>query len=579
MSKTTKSLWASLGVGRNIASALMLVLVFSFFVNLLVLTSPMFMMQVYDRVLVSSQVETLVFLSIIALISLAVLALLDGVRGYLLTRLGRFLDLVLRDPALVQSISRSRTDGAVQRRLIDDVGSVKSYVGSTAVLPFMDVPWIPFFLLIISLMHPWLGVLAVASALILFALALANDYMARTALRAANAQQVAASEFANAAILNAEVIHGMGMQDAISARYRNQVQQMSASSQRAGDIGAAITAASKAMRMAVQSAVLALGAYLVIKAEMSPGGMIASSIILGRALAPIEQSIGSWKQFVLAMDAYGRVKAFLSSVPVEDDRIAAPDLSGKLTVEGLSYIVRGHDRPTLSRVSFKLDPGTALALVGPSASGKSTLCRLIVGAVTPSAGTVRIDGASVTGLRPEDVARTIGYLPQNVELFGGTVKENIARLGQVDDAAVIAAARAAGCHDMILRLENGYETELGPRGSFLSGGQKQRIGLARALYGNPRLIVLDEPNSNLDQEGENALIEAITNAKAAGSTIVVVSHRTTMLRPIDKLGVLRDGVLEKFGDRDDVLRDMAPQQPKPTLVQGGNGQAAAGKPA
>jgi ATP-binding cassette subfamily C exporter for protease/lipase len=580
MIRPIQSLWTQLGVSKGLFNAFGLVLLFSLFVNLLILTSPIYMMQVYDRVLVSSRVETLLFLSAMALVALAVLGMLDGVRGFLLTRVGRYLDLTLRDPVLIHAIAQSRSGGAVQRRLVDDLGVMRNYLGSTAVLPFLDAPWVPFFLIIIALMHPWLGVLAVVSAVLLFGLALANDYMARKALRLANGRQAAATEFSGAAIQNAEVIHAMGMQKAISERYSKHVGEMGEASQKAADVGAAITAASKALRMAVQSAVLGLGAYLVIKAELSPGGMIASSIVLGRALAPIEQTIGSWKQSVLALDAYNNVRKFLSETPTEDERIAAPNLQGRLSVEAVSYQMPGQERATLSRVSFRLDPGTALALVGPSASGKSTLCRLLVGAIAPSAGAVRIDGAAVIGLRPEDVAATVGYLPQNVELFGGTVKDNIARLGQVDDAAVVAAARAAGCHEMILRLEDGYETELGPRGMFLSGGQRQRIGLARALYGNPRLLVLDEPNSNLDQEGEIALVEAIANAKADGASVVVVSHRATLLRPIDKLGVLRDGILEKFGDRDDVLREMAPQPPvqKPTLVPTVDGvQASGGK--
>lgn len=564
-----KNVWNALQVSGSLLRAFSLVLFFSFCVNLLILTSPMYMMQVYDRVLVTGQVETLLFLSLIALLALTVLGLLDGVRSYLLTRVGRYLDLTLRTPVLAQAIAQARNGGANQRKVVDDVGTMRNYIGSPAVLPFLDAPWVPFFLVIIATMHPWLGVLGLSSALLLFGMALANDYMARQALRHAAAQQIVATEFANAAIQNSEVIHAMGMQEAIAERYRLQVEQMGEASQRAADVGAAISAASKAVRIAVQSAVLGLGAYLVIKAEMSPGGMIASSIVLGRALAPIEQTIGSWKQFVGARDAYANVKKFLRETPVDTSRIAMTGITGRVSVEALSYQMRGVDRPTLNRINFRIEPGTALALIGPSASGKSTLCRLLVGAVAPTMGNVRLDGADIISLNPRDVRRAVGYLPQNVELFAGTVKENIARLGEVDEDAVIKAARAAGCHDVILRLQHGYETELGPRGMFLSGGQRQRIGLARALYGDPKLLVLDEPNSNLDQEGELALVEALVNAKAAGTSIIVVSHRASLLGPIDKLGVLRDGILEKFGNRDDVLREMQPQpqaQKKPTLV-------------
>ncbi|QDZ10700.1 type I secretion system permease/ATPase [Devosia ginsengisoli] len=563
-----KSIWSSLRVSQNVMGAFGLVMVFSIFVNLLILTSPIYMMQVYDRVLTTSRVETLIFLSLIAFAALAVLGLLDGVRSYLLTRLGRFLDLSLRDPVLTQAIAQSRRDGQNHRRLIDDLGTARNYLGSAAVLPFFDAPWVPFFILIMALLHPWLGVLALIAAIVLFGMALANDHFCKTPLRIATSQQIMASEFAGAALQNSEVIHAMGMQGAVAERYRQQVEQMGQTGQNAADMGATITAASKALRIAVQSAALGLGAYLVIRAELTPGGMIAGSIILGRALAPIEQSIGSWKQFVGARDAYKNIKGFLSSRPAEAERIAMPALKGRVSVENLSFSMPRAERPSLRRATFQLEPGTALALVGASASGKSTLCRLLVGAWQPTTGSVRIDGADIMTLNPTDIGATIGYMPQTVELFSGTVKSNIARLGAASDEAVIAAAKAAGCHEMILRLQDGYETELGPRGMFLSGGQRQRIGLARALFGDPQLIVLDEPNSNLDQDGELALVHAMRERKALGATIIVVSHRTSLLDPIDKIGVLRDGVLDQFGDRDEVLRDMAGQRAisRPTLV-------------
>jgi PrtD family type I secretion system ABC transporter len=368
---------------------------------------------------------------------------------------------------------------------------------------------------------------------------------------------------------NSEVVHAMGMRDAVGARYRRHVEEQSRANQQAGDIGSSFQAATKTIRIFVQSAALGLGAYLVIGGHLTPGGMIASSIILGRALAPIEQGIGSWRQFVAARDAYRSVEEFLREIPADEGRIGLPDLRGKVSVEDVSYRLAGGHEPILKRISFVLEPGQVLALVGPSASGKSTLCRVLVGAVAPSIGSVRIDDAEVTALSPADARRSIGYMPQTVELFAGTVKDNIARLGEVDENGVLAAARLAGCHEMILRLDNGYETEIGPRGAFLSGGQRQRIGLARALYGNPRVLVLDEPNSNLDQEGEVALIEAIQAVKRAGVTVIVVNHRSTLLQPVDKLAVIRDGVLEKYGDRDEVLREMAPK--KPVLVPMGGG--------
>lgn len=579
MRQRMRSIWADLNVSSNILAAFLVVLAFSLLVNLLVLTSPLYMMQVYDRVLGSSQVETLVFLSLIAIAAFAVYGALDAVRSFVLTRLGSYLDVSLRDPVLTQAVAQASQQGPGARRLIDDLNTMRNYLGGQGVLPFMDAPWVPVFILVMSMLHPWFAILGTGSALLLFGLAIANDAMTRNHVLAAGQQQSVASEFAGNAIQNAEVIQAMGMQDAISNRYRNYVDDMSEANRRAGDIGSILSSASKAIRVIVQSAALGLGAYLVIRAEMSPGGMIAASVLLGRALAPIEQTIGSWRQFVSARESYGRISTFLKSTPAGEDRIALPNLAGSVSVEGLFYQLPGGDKPVLRNINFSITPGTAVALVGPSASGKSTLCRLIVGALQPSAGNVRIDGADVTSLNRADARQTIGYMPQNVELFAGTVRDNIARLGAVDDAAVVEAARIAGCHDMILRLSDGYETELGPRGLFLSGGQRQRIGLARALYGGPRLLVLDEPNSNLDQEGEKALVEAIKTVKQAGTTVIVVSHRSTLLQPIDKLAVLRDGILDKFGNRDDVLREMQPQPPqvhKPVLVPVTEIQASSG---
>ncbi len=569
----TNSIWGRLQIPANLWVAFAVVLAFSFFVNLLILTSPIYMMQVYDRVLISGNVDTLLFISLIAGVALIVLALLDGVRGHLLVRLGRYLDGALRDPVLVNSIVQSEDGRLGTRRPLDDLATLRNYLGSPGILPFIDAPWVPFFVVIIFMLHPWLGVLAVLSALLLVGVTLFNDHFSKALLRRAAAQQAMANEFALQAMQNSEVVQAMGMRDAVARRYRGFVEAQGRASQEAGDVSSSSQAASKTIRIAVQSAALGLGAYLVIKGQLTSGGMIAASIILGRALAPVEQGIGSWKQFLAARDAYRSLRDFLGAIPANEERMSLTDLRGQVSVEEVSYRLGEADRPILRRVSFELAPGTAMALVGPSASGKSTLCRLLVGAAVPTVGHVRIDGAEVTTLRPEDARSAVGYLPQTVELFAGTVKDNIARLGEVDDAAVVAAARMAGCHELILRLPDGYETEIGPHGTFLSGGQRQRIGLARALFGNPRVLVLDEPNSNLDQEGEAALKEAIISAKRGGATIIVVNHRSTLLQPIDKIGVLRDGVLERFGDRDDVLREMMQPQPavKPTLVQAGGG--------
>ncbi|MBU2533564.1 MAG: type I secretion system permease/ATPase [Alphaproteobacteria bacterium] len=579
-----KSVWAALDLPRMLVAAFAVVFVFSFFVNLLILTSPVYMMQVFDRVLVTGQDETLFYLTLIALICLVGLGVFDAVRAQLLTRIGTHLEHTLRSRLLTLTISHARLDSNRRLRLTDDLTTIRGYLGGGAVVPMLDAPWAPLFILVIGFMHVWLGVFALVSAIVLFTLAVLNDRLSRNLFRQASAQQQVATEFASAAVANADVIHAMGMQDAISRRYHASVDQMTRASQQAADRSSLLTSISKAIRIAVQVGIMGIGAYLVTKAELTAGGMIAGSIILGRALAPIEQSIGSWRVFVQAKDAYDRIRRFLLDVPEADERIALPDIKGRLDIDKVAFRIPGTTNVVLQRVAFSLEPGTALALIGPSASGKSSLCRLIVGSWAPTAGNVRLDGADVMSLRPQDTAAAIGYLPQSVELFSGTVKQNIARLGEPDDAAIVAAARAAGCHDMILGLEDGYETDLGPQGLFLSGGQRQRIGLARALYGNPSLIVLDEPNANLDQEGEAALIQAIADVKARGATVIIVSHRMSILQPVDKIAILRDGVLEKFGDRDEVLNELnprqkqAPKEEKPQQIFSMQAHASIGQP-
>ncbi len=561
-----KSVWRALSVERELAKGFGLVLGFSFLINLLVLTSPLYMMQIYDRVLMSRQIETLVFVSIIALVALMAFGALDAVRTYLLNRIGNYIDAAMRDQVLAGALILARKQGgAAGARLLSDLTEVRSYLGSQNVVPFLDGPWVLFFVAIMALLHPWLGVLGFGAALFLLLLTIINDALTKSPLAAANAQQFKATQFADSILSGAEVVHAMGMQGAAVKNYRRFVSDAAKATLFSSDVVGLFAALSRCSRVVIQSATLGLGAYLVIRAELTPGGMIAASILQGRALAPIEQAIGAWRQFALARISYRRIRDLLQSTPVSIPSIALPDLKGELRLEGVFLQLPGHDRPVLRNIGFQTRPGTALALIGPSASGKSTLCRIIVGALSPSSGKVRIDSAEISEISPGDLSRTIGYLPQNVDLFAGTVSENIARLGQVDDAKVVAAARAAGCHEMILRLSRGYHTELGAQAE-LSGGQRQRIGLARALYGEPMLLVLDEPNAHLDQDGEKALIDAIVATKRRGATVVIVNHRSTLLHAIDKIGVLRDGALERFGDRDVILRELQPSANKPALV-------------
>jgi PrtD family type I secretion system ABC transporter len=541
---------------RQAAVGVALIALLSGAVNFLILVSPIYMFQVFDRVLLTFRVETLIYLSVVAGLCIVVLGIFDSLRGVAVARLGRWWDETARPDLFDASLAAARTRGPNVGATLQDLQVVRSFVGGSSLLPFFDAPWAPLFIAVIFLLHPILGLIALGSAVVLLSFALANDVFSRMARAGTSASQIANGVFATTALRNADVVHAMGMKPAVVALYDRRQSEINEAGQTGAERTAMITGASKAVRIGVQVAILGVGAYLVTLGELTAGGMIAGSIILGRALAPIEQSIGSWRGFTQAREAHGRITELLRSVPAVPEPTALPAPSGKLWVENLSLRLPGQDKPVLRQVSFALDPGSVMAIVGPSAAGKSTLCRLLVGAWRPAAGHVRLDGAELDQWRSEDRGRYIGYLPQAIDLFGGTVRDNIARLDATDDAAVIEAATRAGCHDMILRLPKGYDTEIGEGGAFLSGGQRQRIGLARALFGNPRLVVLDEPNSNLDQEGESALIAAIADIKQQGATVVLVSHRFAMMRVVDMIGVLKAGVMEKFGPRDQMLQEL-----------------------
>jgi PrtD family type I secretion system ABC transporter len=522
-------------------------------VNLLILVSPIYMFQVFDRVLLTYRVETLIYLSLVAGICIVALGIFDGLRGIAVARLGRWWDETARPDLLDASLAAARTRGPDVGATFHDLSQVRSFVGGSSLLPFFDAPWAPLFIAVIFLLHPVLGFIALASGIVLLCFAVVNDMVSRRALAGISGNHIANGIFAATALRNADVVHAMGMQPAVVALHDRRQNAINAASQVGAERTAVIAGVSKAVRIGVQVAILGVGAYLVTLGELTAGGMIAASIVLGRALAPVEQGIGAWRGFTAAREAQARIAALLKAVPATPEPTALPAPSGQLSVENVSLQIAGQDRLVLRQVSFALEPGSVMAVIGPSAAGKSSLCRVLVGSWRPAAGHVRLDNADVGQLRSEDRGRHIGYLPQAIELFGGTVRDNIARLGEADDAAVVAAARIAGCHEMILRLPNGYDTEIGEAGAFLSGGQRQRIGLARALFGNPRLVVLDEPNSNLDQEGESALIAAIAEIKQQGATVILVSHRFAMMRVVDMIGVLRGGMLEKFGPRDEML--------------------------
>jgi len=550
--------------------------VFSLFINLLILTSPIYMMQVYDRVLASGKLETLVMLTIIAGLAVLVLGLLEMVRNKLLARIGRWLERRL-SPALIGAGMRvAIAGGTPSAQALRDLGQVRAFLGGPGVTTIFDAPWTPIFLTVIWLMHPVLGMLGLGSAIVLFVLAMINEYTSRRPLREAAQLSIANVGQADQAIRNADAFHAMGMLSGFLVGWMGRNDRALDLQLEAADRNATLVGMSKFLRIFVQILILGAGAYLVIQGHLTSGGMIAASILLGRALAPVEQAIGAWKGMVVARDAYQRLKVLLERLPPAPEMLTLPAPRGRLTCEQVIFIPRGRDKPVLNGVTFGLEPGEAMGIVGPSAAGKSTLCKILVGSWQPTRGHARLDGADLFSWPSEQVGRYVGYLPQDVELFGGTVKENIARLmPDPDSDAVVEAATTAGVHEIILRLPNGYETEIGHGGSFLSGGQRQRIGLARALYGKPKLIVLDEPNASLDTEGEESLMTAMHRAKAWGATVIIVAHQPRILRPVDKLLLLRDGRSELFGPRDEVLAKLMPQRAqadgRPRIVRSTDG--------
>jgi ATP-binding cassette subfamily B protein/ATP-binding cassette subfamily C protein len=538
-----------------IRRSLITAIAFSLAINLLILTAPLYMLQVFDSVLSSRSVDTLLLLSLIALLALLTLAVLDGLRSHLLLRLGTWFERELSGPILRAHIFAALSSNApAATEGLRSLGTLRSFMGGPGIAPLMDAPWAPVFLGIIFLLHPTLGWVAFAGAVGLFSLALLNERATRKPLAAAGHGSNVALRSADAAVRNADVIEAMGMTSRIVARWRQQendgaLTHLSLASARSGTINAT----SKFIRLLVQIGVMGTGAYLFIAGELTPGGMIAASVLVGRALAPVEQSIAGWRQFLGARAAYDRVSKLLAGTRPHAAGTHLPRPKGVLSAEGLSYVHPGNRKATVRGITFTLAAGESLGLIGPTAAGKSTLARLLVGSLRPSAGHARIDGMDVTEWPADDRGQYVGYVPQDVELFPGTVKENIARLGDGDDEDVFSAARRAHAHDLVLRLPQGYDTEIGDGGAGLSGGQKQRIALARALYGNPALVILDEPNANLDGEGEAALLAVLRQLKEEGASVVMVAHRPSLLRDVDKILVLKEGQLAAYGPRDEVM--------------------------
>jgi PrtD family type I secretion system ABC transporter len=525
---------------------------FSLAINLALLAPSLFMLQVYDRVLVTRSVETLAMLGGLTVATLVLFGLLDHARARLLALVGMGLERRLGPALLAQAIvaCARQAPGAVHEGL-RDLATLRGFLAGPGIVSVFDAPWALVYLLLVTAFDVRLGLLASASVALLLGVAMLNHRWVRRGLAQVHEGSRAGQRLAERALQNAEVVTALGMSDTLSARWLShavRTQELTlASSARTGGLNSF----SRTVRQCVQVAMMALGAWLVIGDGVTPGVMIATTIILGRALAPVEQLIGGWQALAEARGAHARLRELLAARPAGDVATALPRPQGRLAVEALAYAAPGTGRPLLRGVSFALAPGELLALVGPSGAGKTTLARLLAGVLRPAAGAVRLDGADLRQFDPRALGPALGYVPQDVELFDGTVAENIARFTVPGEGAVVAAARAAGAHALILRLPQGYDTPVGDAGRLLSGGQRQRVALARALFGDPAFVVLDEPDASLDAEGEEALVAALQGLRARGATVVAVTQRRRLLGLADRVLVLRDGLVERTLTRAD----------------------------
>ncbi|MGR2739581.1 type I secretion system permease/ATPase [Billgrantia sp. Q4P2] len=530
---------------------------FSLFVNLLMLVPAVYMLQVYDRVLATMSGETLLMLTLVVVFLFLVMGLLELVRYRMLVRIGNRLDLRLSG-RLYQAMFRHGllTGSRQSAQPLTDLATLRQFLSGNGLLVFFDAPWVPVYLAVLFLFHPWLGLFATLAGLLLLVLTAVGEKITQPLLSEAAADQIRANELVDANLRNAEALHAMGMLPGMLARWSQRHQRYLAGQSLASDRGEALASTARVLRLLAQSLILGLGAWLVLRAELTPGMMIAGSIVMGRALAPIDRMIGTWKGFVSARGSYRRLAELLFKVPLEPERMRLPRPRGQLCLESVTAAVPGGRIPVLRNIQFELAPGEHLGIIGPSAAGKSSLARVMLGIWPVLAGKVRLDGADIACWDREVLGPCIGYLPQDIELFDGTIAENIARFGDVDASRVVSAARKAGVHEMILSLGDGYDTMIAS-GSGLSGGQRQRLALARALYGDPVLVVLDEPNANLDDRGEQALAAAMSALKQEGVTLCVVSHRISVLKGMDRLLLLRDGEMQLCGPREEVMASLA----------------------
>ncbi len=552
---------------------------FSALVNILMLVSPVYMLQMYDRVLTSGSVETLVMLTIIALFLLACFGVLEWVRQRLMQRIGLALGLNMANDVLssaFRSNLASRAQSSTQP--VRDLDSIRQFMASPTIFAFFDAPWTPIYTAVIFLFHPLMGAVAVFGALVIFTLGILAEFRSRLPMRAAAVEAMQSHQLLESSMRNSDSLKAMGMFDGLVNRWRGRHRRSAAFQSSAAGRLSVLLSATKAFRFSVQVTILGVGAYLVVQQKLTAGMMIAGSIIMGRALQPIEQGITAWRGFVGVRQAWRRVNALLEDFGSES-RPEGPGLprpEGKVEAENLSAVPPGGETPVVRSVNFVLQPGTLTGLVGPSGSGKSSLASVMMGVWPAAEGALRLDGAEIQGWSDLLRLQHFGYLPQNVELFEGTVAENISRLEKPDADGVVGAARLAGCHEVIMRLPDNYASPIGAGGRGLSAGQRQRVALARALYGDPAFVVLDEPDSNLDSEGQEALAGVLATLGERGITTVLITHNLGLLRRVDQIGVMTEGQLVNFGPRDEVLSKFAKPKPQPARRSDRTAERSAG---
>lgn len=545
--------------------------IFSFFLNALMLAPALYMMQVFNRVISSYSLTTLLMLTLILTGLLLVKGLLDWIRSRILVRISNKLDFLLSKEVYQASFKQALATGGMNSSAqpLNDLTGLRQFLTGSGLLAFFDVPWLPIYLSVMFIFHPLYGWFAVGAALLLLMFAVLNEYLTAKSLAAANKEYIAVNLQTTKSLRNAEVIESMGMLQTLMRRWRLRLNKVLKLQSSASDQGGLVSSLSKTVRILSQSLIMALGAYLVIEQEINPGVMMAGSILLGRALGPIDQIIGGWKGFVNARDQYQRLNETLDQLQAEPERMSLPAPEGHVAVERLIIGAPGAkiSNPILKNISFSVTAGSVVGIVGASASGKSTLARALLGIWAPQHGVVRLDGADINNWNKHELGPYIGYLPQDIELFEGSISENIARFGDPNPEKIIQAAKMASVHEMILQLPSGYDTVIGSDGVNLSGGQRQRIGLARAIYGMPRLIVLDEPNSNLDEVGEMALARAIQQLKATKATLFIITHRQGILAQVDYLMMLSNGGIDLYGPKAAVLAELGARQQKNIELQ------------